>query len=117
MSTTQGNFYKPNSSKLKLQNVQNVYPYDSFRPGNLNEYQIRGKSSSPSTKINMQKDILKSIKGNNFQNNNFNSYNMSYKFNDIVNKKTNKYFFTNISSLFKVIKKGQIKRRHKKYEM
>ena len=84
MSTSQGNLYKPNSSKLKL---QNVYPYDSFRPGNINDFQMRGKSSSPSTKINMQKDILKSIKGNNFQNNNFTSYNMGFKFNDIVNKK------------------------------
>jgi hypothetical protein len=85
MSTTQGNLYKPNSSKLKL---QEVYPYDSFRPGNINEFLMRGKSSSPSTKINMQKDILKSLKGNNnFQNNNFTSYNVGFKFNDIVNKK------------------------------
>ena len=76
------NLYKPNSSKNKL---QNVYPYDSFRPGNINENQIRGKSSSPSTKFNMQKDILKSMKGNNFQNNNFNSYNTGgFKFNDTV---------------------------------
>lgn len=83
MSTTHGNLYKPNSSKVKL---QNVYPYDSFRPGNLNDFQIRGKSSSPSTKINLQKDILKSIKCNNFQGNHFTSYNSAFKFNDIVNK-------------------------------
>lgn len=80
--TSQGaNLYKPNSSKIKL---QNVYPYDSFRPGNINnEVQMRGKSSSPNTKFNMQKDILKSIKGNNFQQN-FTSYNMGFKFNDVV---------------------------------
>ncbi len=80
MSTSHLNFYKPNSSKIKL---SNVYPYDSFRPGNVNEINKRGKSCNSPNRVITQKEFFKSIKNTNF-NNNFNSYNLPFKFNDSV---------------------------------
>jgi len=80
MSSSQMNFYKPNSSKIKL---SNVYPYDSFRPGNIKDVSNRGKSSISPNKLFNQKDILKSKRNNSYQNC-FNSYNIPYKYNDSV---------------------------------
>ncbi len=76
-SFSQANFYKPNSSKIKL---TNVYPYDSFRPGGINELVNRGKSSLSPNKMLTKKEFFNITRRNNSQQNNINSY----KFNDIV---------------------------------
>jgi hypothetical protein len=81
MNSSQANFYKPNSSKIKL---TNVYPYDSFRPGSINEFTNRGKSSLSSNKMISQKEFFNKTRRNNSHQNNFNCYNIPFKFNDIV---------------------------------
>ncbi len=81
MNSSQANFYKPNSSKIKL---TNVYPYDSFRPGGINDFTSRGKSSLSPNKIMTQKEFFNKARRNNSHQNNFNSYNIPYKYNDMV---------------------------------
>lgn len=81
MNSSQAYFYKPNSSKIKL---TNVYPYDSFRPGGINEFTNRGKSSLSPKKMITHKDLFNKNRRTNSHQNNFNCYNFPYKFNDIV---------------------------------
>lgn len=80
-SSSQANFYKPNSSKIKL---TNVYPYDSFRPGGINELVNKGKSSLSPNKMLSQKEFFNKTRRNNSHQNNLNSYNIHYKFSDMV---------------------------------
>ena len=87
MITTQSNFFKPNSSKIKF---NNIYNYDSFRPGNTNEFS-KGKNSCSPNKVITQKEFFKNMKNN--KNNNFNSYNTAYKFNDTVQNFFKKFPF------------------------